>query len=208
MNIATFSLQKNENFIIKSQYNLCDIVTCTELAIYFESQEKSFIVHYDFIEDALLQLSTLLKKSLNRDLYLHHSIDKNIGYLWNCKLHGESGLHYKKYDNQMFWIGEQHHLWETPGNVYPNLATWIYNDFDGSIILEITPVYPWHFVDPANDQKYISYEVFMKQYAPLVVRTIPDAIAIMWQEQADMLLDCIERNSEKVECSSTTDTSD
>ena len=109
----------------------------------------------------------------------------DVGYVWNRKLRGDVGL--KKDDNN-FWVGSKNLLWETRGDFNPVLETWLYNNENSEIVLEITPSYRWHFSDPAPDEEYVSYEEFMRNYQPLLFRIISVKIAKQWIRQIEELL--------------------
>jgi hypothetical protein len=65
----------------------------------------------------------------------------------------------------------------------------------------MTPVYPWHFyeLDDAQQQKnYIPYEEWIKNYKPLLIRTIPKDVAEQWLNQAQEILKKIEENTPRL----------
>ena len=85
-----------------------------------------------------------------------------------------------------YWIGFDYNIWSTYGDANPLITTWLYNDENNNIIIEMTRDYPWHFIEldsPSEDPDYITYEEFMKDYKPLIYRVIPRYVAITWLEQ-------------------------
>ena len=85
-------------------------------------------------------------------------------------------------------------MWETRGNAKLVLSSWLYNDADGSIVLEITPSYPWHFKTPNRKEKFITYEQWLQQYKPLAKFIIPNNVASAWKDQIASVLESIEKN--------------
>src|SRR5439155_26455584 len=126
-------------------------------------------------------------------LSVDQSITEDIGYMWNRALHGDSGLEY----HDIFWVGLRNLVWQSPGNIQPNYATWLYNDAAGNIILEITETYFWHHSEPTMGINYISYEEFMQDYKPFIVRTIPRKTAQNWLHQAESVLGILKKNEER-----------
>jgi len=61
-------------------------------------------------------------------------------------------------------------------------TTWMYSESD-HIIFKITPMYKWHHSDPKEEENYIPYDKFIKNYCPLVTFELPYAIAKKWLAQ-------------------------
>jgi hypothetical protein len=172
---------------------------CSDACIIFCYDKYKIKVASDTIKYNISGLEYLLTKALNKKLKLHKSITKDIGYLYNQNLRAvytkktktHSELTYKKVENIDVWAGEDYQLF-----CY-DPATWLYNDNGDNIILEMTPVYPWHFyeLDDAQQQKnYIPYEEWIKNYKPLLIRTIPKDVVEQWLHQAQEILKKIEEN--------------
>lgn len=142
-----FKLLKDQQLTIELNRSIEDMMYEDVQITFYDS--GYFILTKDCFIFLIQQLKELLLLGLNNELTLDPTIG-SIGYSWNKLLH--------KIDNNQFeWTWQHYLLWETPGNIYPNLATWLYNDSEKNIILEITPVYPWHFTDSEADQDYISF---------------------------------------------------
>src|SRR5580704_4799145 len=66
-------------------------------------------------------------------------------------------------------------------------SSWFYNDKDGNIIFDISPVYPWRRQENnerAADPNFIPYSEWIKNYKVVVRRVIPRKTLIQWNEQA------------------------
>lgn len=191
-NNVIFKIDDHERIVIELN-SIEQVFYYDEVQIkWFGSQ--SFLLTDDCLLYLVRQFKGMLLWALNNELQLDESIQENLGYMWNRLLHGDSGFKYK----DEFWVGLNYSLWETPGNVNPVLTTWIYNDIKGNIILEIAPDYRWHHMDPKPGEKFISYEEFMKNYKPYIVRIIPKNVATRWLAQAEHLLQTIEENQKMV----------
>jgi hypothetical protein len=178
---------------------LNSIVSCDEIPIYFENNNVIILLEKDFIAGSLRILINLLHKAINKELILHPSIIQDIGYMYNRDLHGDAGLEYmpSKSESHFFWVGSKYSLWQTPRNIKPNLTTWLYNDKQGNIILEITENYFWHFKDPEETDNFITYQEFMNNYKPYFITRISKEKAAEFIMQAEALLKQIEVNEKK-----------
>jgi hypothetical protein len=191
-----FILNYQEKIIVQSPYPIHELVPCDEIPILFLYNKHHYVLNTDFIHEAMYKLRALLTKALANKLPLHKSIKKNIGYLWNEYLQDKPGFVYKTVDGFDYWVGQSNLLWNTPSTVKPETATWLYNDNNGSIILEITPTYPWHFVEPKEGEVKIPYEQWIMQYKPLIIRIIPREVAEQWLKQAQDLVAMLEKHNQ------------
>ncbi|HEV2917412.1 MAG TPA: hypothetical protein VGW78_06740 [Candidatus Babeliales bacterium] len=71
------------------------------------------------------------------------------------------------------------------------------SDKDGNIIFEITPHYKYHFCEPDETPSFISYEEWIKDYKPYLIRVVPRDIAHQWLNQAREILNAIDENTER-----------
>ena len=67
----------------------------------------------------------------------------------------------------------------------------MYN-FDEKIYMEIVPMYPWSFDEPADNWNYVSFDEFMKNYKPYVFEIIDRKIAMQWQKQCEDILTSVD----------------
>lgn len=174
------------------------IFCCEEIELFFCNGKIKLQLSNDFAEETISSLKILLTKAINNNLWLDESIDKNLGYLWNDDLHKYSDPNFKPSKNHPDWAGLNYHMWSTNDIALDITDTWLYNDSDGNIILEITPRYKWLFGDldskPEDDPNFITYNEFMKNYQPYISRIIPLKVAQQWLQQANELLDLSEEN--------------
>jgi hypothetical protein len=153
-------------------------------------ENKNYILADESIKDVLTTLCFTLQKCLHNMLSLDNSINQDIGLMWNNFLHEDGEFVYEG----QFWIGLKYSVWQAPSNVHPCLATWLYNDQQGNIIIEITENYFWHYTEPDGDARYISYQQFIQQYQPLLKHTLQHNVAEQWLQQAKSWLNMLEEN--------------
>ncbi len=148
----------------------------------------------------MLHFSDLLKKALNQELFLHYSITLDIGYHHNEYLY--IGVNNPKNlftdNNDDGWNGYDYNLWSAR-NKLTSLDTWIYNASDGSIILEVTPIYPYLFSEPEEEPNYIPYEEWIKTYKPYFITTLSRETAEQWIEQAEQIIRMVEYNEKRMQ---------
>jgi hypothetical protein len=175
-----------------------DQVTCFEDVLIYFNNDKKYLLNTDCLHYSLYSLWDMLSVALKNKFSLSESISCDLGYLWNEYLQNNIdnvNYEYKVIENQKIWIGQEHLLWETAGSIKPKLNTWIYNDKQGNIIFEITPSYYWKFIDSlADEQDYITYEEFIKNYKPLLIEKISKETAKEWIKKIDELMKIIESN--------------
>ncbi len=136
------------------------------IQLYASSKSFSRILLFldvlNVIEDKYLFLDKLLN---NQSSELSPSIS-NIGYIENEYSYTEILPHGIESEDFLKFV-----FCSTPSYPQPNLTTWIYKQAN-RYYLEITPNYPYEYRDPKPDERYISFEDFMKDYKPFYKETI------------------------------------
>jgi len=198
MNNIELNLNNTEKLNIELTLSLDQMHCCDYGFISFQNDNNSIMLYNDSLRPGMSVLEEVLMDVISGNYTLHSSIDKDIGYIWNIYLNSTS----KKtsgliFNNDGFWVGDRHLIWTNSGYDYPITATWLYNNDQGEIILEVTPSYKWHFLDPEPGDEFISYEDFMKSYQPILFRTISKEVAQEWLVQAQAILKQIENNIER-----------
>jgi hypothetical protein len=183
-----FKVNNELKIIMVVEEPLNEIDCCAEAPIYLIQDDKRIILSKDSVRENMQVLSNVLRLALNSALLLHESIKEDIGYLLNEEFQDKPGLTYKKLENRDHWVGFIHLLWSC------DTATWIYNDKDGRIIIEFTPVYGGHF----KDDYPINYDQWLKNYKPYLITKISKETAKEWLIQAETILDLIENNIKKL----------
>jgi hypothetical protein len=171
-----------------------DIHFCDDIEIYFISDNQDYRLFFDCFQYTLRSFIADFNDAVNNKLSLHPSIKQDLGYLWSEECFGVSSgskltLERDEDDN---WVGERYILWSSSDGLDQKLTTWLYNNENGKIILEITPSYKWHFQDPEPGENYITYQQFIKNYQPLLFRTIDREVAKKWIIEAQEILSRVE----------------
>ncbi len=149
---------------------------CTPAATYKLAEEWVKALPNDFAQ--------LLDKAINKKLKLDKSVKENVGLMWNRLQHGDTDFVYEK----CVWVGIRNMAFTTPANIQPNVSTWIYNKANGTIVLEVTENYFWHYLEKDKGKNYETYEAFIKRYKPLAVIVIPEETAKYWLKDVQALV--------------------
>lgn len=189
--ILSLNLSETEKILFETDVLEKDLLFCDEIYVNFDDQNELYRLAYDCLQYNLHSLEGLLTKAIKKELKLPVSIDNNIGYLWNIYLDDREGegFEYFLLEGRKKWIGTRYILWESSSS---NLTTWIYNDRSENIVLEVTPDYRWHFMDPEPGDEFITFEEFMKNYKPLFRKVVPYSVAKEWLVKTQKLLKKIE----------------
>ncbi|HSC24712.1 MAG TPA: hypothetical protein VLB80_00645 [Candidatus Babeliales bacterium] len=196
-NEIVFLLNHKEKIRLTFQGLLHEIDCCDDGLITFIQDYYKIILNDGSIRDAIYILGILLQKSLNKKLLLPESIKEDIGFVYNQYNYSlwlkddfiiTNPFLDKNVEENNVWIGTIYHLW-----AFKECVTWLYNDKNGLIIFEITPLYPF-FYDTPKELSSISYNEWIKNYKPYVIKVIPKEIAQQWLQQANALIKQIDAN--------------
>jgi hypothetical protein len=190
-NNIIFSLASSEKIVIELTEPLAVVHCCYQapMSLYLEGKQYQF--PNESIRYTIQCFIPLLEKALSNTLYIDNSI-KGLGYTENEYFQNKPGIVYREGKERAYWVGEDNHLWSGQGT-----TVWLYNASDGSIILELTPVYSNPINDPDDPKHYIPYEKWIKEYKPYVRKIIPQKIAQAWLDKARDILNTIEENMAK-----------
>lgn len=189
-----FEINKVQKIIIK---NLCfeggHTYRYDPVEIIFKDGETEYIISQnDFLNHETDTLYYYLQDAIANKLTLDKSIKCNIGFLWNEYLQDkEHDLIMSEHEGLKSWIGTRYLLFS--GN---NIDTWMYNK-NNKIFIEFTPSYKWHHSDPKQDEDFVSYEDWIKEYEPIKLVEIDSNIASVWLQKLEALMKEIKSNDSK-----------
>lgn len=186
MHEITFKLDHTEKIVVPLQEDITALHCCYDLPIFFLHGNNECMLSNDSIHDAMYSFSRLLDKALAKKLSLPLAITEDIGYIINEQMNNDNSQTYPEITD--YW------LWSIAGVFKTKMNSWIYNDHDGAIILEITPSYPWNFENAEKNADFVPYEEWIKKYKPYAIRKIPASVARGWLDQANNILEQIEKN--------------
>lgn len=193
-----FSLTSNDQIVIRPSGTITmQEMHCCHVAKIFLTQGNSEYVlssfNLPFYHEPLDIFNNLIFKAIAGELTLPESFTKDIGYIDNeyeikqyCNTYPMS----IKADDALYSYTYQ--LFRTTSR-----NTWLYNDKDGSIILEITPNYPWSAYK-RRSSGLISFKKFLKNYRPFYKVKIPIDLAYQWLRQILNLKQTIKENAIKI----------
>ena len=112
----------------------------------------------------------------------------DLGLLWNehtqnIILAEEAGHPFKSWK----WAGSGLLFLENKSQGMNNCMTFLYNDDQCNIILQISAAYPWFFKDAPSPELNISYKDWLPAYKILYKTIIPRKIAQKWVKQLNKL---------------------
>lgn len=133
---------------------------------------------------------------LDNSIKLSLDINKDIGYLYNEDLQNKPGLVYTREEGEEYdlWVGYRYRLWGA------ECQSWIYNDEEGEVIFELTPLFSGPFAlgdKMQNKTQLTKYEKWLKSYQPILIRIIAKHIVHQLLVQVTGILDVINANVKK-----------
>ena len=81
-------------------------------------------------------------------------------------------------------ITNYHFVDNNPLEISPQYSSWMYNDKNGNIIFEISPIYDFFGIKNKKNLNFISYQNFIKTYKVIVHEIISREKLIEWNNQA------------------------
>ena len=155
-----------------------------EIQAYFvNNKEVPLCIGEETASSFFISFINNLKKAIDNELPLHESLTRNLGVLYNEYHQDQPGFFMVSSLDGLsrYWVGANYIVWSTYNTTKPMLTSWLYNDNEGNIIFEVTKNYKWSTCpDDPEDPDFMSYGDFMKDYKPLIHRTIPRDIAVKW----------------------------
>lgn len=139
-----------------------------------------------------------LNQLVNNQLLLDNSICKPLGYYASQLNQKEKRKHFKYIKNpetgHTYWVGYTYELF-CP-QCLSSISSWLYNDVQGNGVLEVSPVYPWHFRAPDAREKYTTYSKWMTFYTTYALVPISSTVAAKELLKLDQLISTVEQNNE------------
>ena len=184
--LLTFKLNDHVNIIIRLNHPDDMINAGYEARFYFMYYNHRLLLSYFFLQSNIWELKELLNNALNKKLFLDKYFTQDIGYYWNHALNQNDT--YKRLGDD-YSILKNYKFWGT------NRCTWIYNDEQGNIIFEITPLYPHTYTYKKRKRSYNYFLKWMQSYKPIYKQIISREIAQQWIDQADQIIAEIDKNT-------------
>lgn len=177
-----FKLDDDNQIIVRCRDNVNNLSRFSEASAYFvcKNQVISNLAN-DILIELISPLNNVLLKAIEEESSLITTDFYNVGYKWNEWANNlpEEGEGEEDIFND-FWI------WSTK-----ETGTWLYRNADSDIILEICPIYKWHFEEPNTE--YEAFEEFIKHYKVILQRKVSTDIAQAWQNECQKYLKIISK---------------
>ena len=153
--------------------------------LYYVKGEQKIQLCREPINSILLALKGILIRTINNEKQLDQSIVASLGYMQSQDYEKRPRKNFvyetllvENNETYTRWVGRRYELYCAHGLYIP--ASWLYNDKEGNIILEITPIYQTQYSDQEPVDKFIKYSEWMKNYKTLVKTKIPKKEAQQW----------------------------
>jgi hypothetical protein len=159
-----------------------------DASFYLWYKEEMIKLCYFSLQSYIDKLIEFLQRSLQNQKQLPCYLAKNIGYVWNEYVNVSN--HQKlSYADKKYEFLENYYIW------YSSYTTWIYNDEQGDIILEVTPSYPNTYSEKFS---YKGFLAWMENYKSFLRVVIPQQVAELWLMQATQILAAIDENTQRL----------
>jgi hypothetical protein len=160
-----------------------DCEVCAHCDIDYIDEEKNISIRfgYDTISSFcyFIARSEKMQKLLHGEIVLDDNLTNDPGFEWNQYYEG------KIKDTDV--IEKYHFVSNSHKHIRPFYNSWLYNDEEDNIILEITPFYSWHNVTKKTNPEKISYKEWIKHYKPILKIIISKENIKQWAKQSEEL---------------------
>lgn len=176
--IIEFTISEKENVMIKFEEPVAQVHGGSAMYIALNIGRHAYVLGGGDIACTIERLVDVLSSALDGQLVRDMALGKDVGCEFNrvlCEFKGQLP------DS---WIGFRH-LW-----VGSDAVACFYNDSDGAIVLEVTPIFPG-LIDPADPA---IFDAWLKECKPILARGLPRAVAEKWIEQALEVLEKVANN--------------
>lgn len=134
-----------------------NILPYDDLIIKYTKNQKKWILYHDFMIEGFRVIQRKFPQLLTDSLELDSMLfNQGIGYRWNQISHEIAEGNFDVENSTGSFM-----LWSM--NAREGVASWVYN-LNGEIFLEITPYYPWNYDEPDDEDDYITFQQFQKEY--------------------------------------------
>ncbi len=153
--------------------------------------QHQYILERTHVKSAIEAFKEYLNNTLQNNHQLNSYLTDNIGYYWNYALN-------QKYKHDQIF-GDDYDILNN-FNIWSryNQSTFLYNDHQGNVIFEITPLYPYTYAYGKKKRTYGYFLKWMQSYKPTFKSVISKETVLKWIEQTQEILDIIDENSKKL----------
>ncbi len=163
---------------------------CTPVRIYFRDKQQRLLIRKAIIgsvlEDTRYELEDLLlgKHPIPQGLQEKGDIGLLASDFWQEVIQAErAGLPLPKWG----WALGPLIVFHCDNNKHKSNKTFLYNDEQGNIVLQISTVYPWFFRDPEKDKDSVDYDTWRPTYKIIYKAIISKDVVRQWIVQLEAL---------------------
>ncbi len=164
---------------------------CTLVRVYFRDKQQKLLVRKAIIgsvlEDTRYELEDVLlgKRTIPQEFQGKGDIGLLLSDFWQeIALAQEAQIPVPKWGWDLSYLV----LFNCNNNKYKNNKTFLYNDEQGNMVLQISSVYPWVFSDTSKDKDSIDYAAWRPTYTIMYKDIIAKDVIKKWLEQLDTLI--------------------
>ncbi|MBI2352856.1 hypothetical protein HYV11_01265 [Candidatus Dependentiae bacterium] len=190
MNTLKLTCDKTKSIqIVSDNLPIEQVYICYHLEMYWCEDKEKIIIGKNDAGGFLEKFELLLPLVLEQKLVLDVSIQKSLGFYLNeifADRESFVNLKYEYYDSCAYsdWIGMHYFMTSTCAPHDPVVTTWMYNDINGDIVLEVTEMFSWSEQEVASSEEMDRYFEFLKNFKPILKQVIPKKVAEQWLRKA------------------------
>jgi hypothetical protein len=186
-----FVINPTTKFIINLEEPLHAVHCCYDVSVTLIHEDRIFdAIKRETVDEIVNNFKCFAEEALRNELQLHESITQDLGLLFNEDCQFKPGLFQVPNPAGFWWVGNRYAL--TTAN---KLATWLYNDSQGTIIFEATPIFPFSYRNHKKDPNYVPYWKWIKTYKPYFITEASRECIESWITKANPILKQIEENN-------------
>ncbi len=204
-NTLWFAVDKKRSLCFVSEGIPMDqVYLCFDLKLYWIDETQKILIGMETPSGFAYKFERMLPLVIEQEMKLDTSIQKNLGYYLNeimadRSMYVDLVCKMDKNDSYPSWIGMKYLMCETYHLApKPHLVTWLYNDKQGNIILEVAPMFSWSHQEVPEQEELDRYFEFLKNYKPVLKQIIPRESAQLWIELMKKWYAIFEINERKV----------
>lgn len=170
----------------------------TIFMIYLHNQTEADLVMRSFVGYDLYYFAEHIQQCIDNQLPILQNLEQSIdlGLLWNE--HWQKIAIAENAGNPLSswkWTEGNTLFLQCNSNGDRSNNTFLYNDDNGNIILQIASAYPWFFKEASSPDLDISYDDWLPQYKILYKTVVPKDVAQRWVKDLHGLYAMLELNT-------------
>ena len=143
------------------------------IKIFFLQEGCARQLFEDILQEGLTTFLSILKRLIAGQLVLKSENGEGAGRLYNEALHA---------DSEEIDFFSRYLVWEVD-----HTFTFFYEKNE-KFYLEIAPNYPWHFSESNEQESYVPFEIYIRNYKPLIAIAIEKETIEKWLTQCLSML--------------------